>query len=112
MEYLVDTQGELRLASYLERIGAAFRTKPQRRSFAVYATGLMGDGERKSAEPMAARACPNPARVDSAHQRLAYFTRGAEWSDRDVRREAARYALEAMTTREPVLDWIIAGAGP
>lgn len=111
VEYLVDTQGELRLASYLERIGAAFRTEPQRRSFAVYATGLMGDGERKSAEPMAARACPNPRTVDSAHQRLAYFTRGAEWSDRDVRREAARYALEAMTTREPVLDWIIDDTG-
>jgi hypothetical protein len=30
----------------------------------------MGDGERKSAEPMAARACPDPDLVDSAHQRL------------------------------------------
>jgi len=28
-----------------------------------------------------------------APERLTYFTRGAEWSDRDVRREAARYAL-------------------
>jgi SRSO17 transposase len=43
----------------------------------------MGDGERKSAEPMAARACPDRDLVDSA-QRLAYFTRAAEWSDRDV----------------------------
>jgi len=38
----------------------------------------------------------------AAHERLTYFTRGAEWSDRDVRREAARYALAAMTAREPV----------
>ena len=111
MEYLLNRQGEMRLAAYLERIGAVFRTEPQRRSFAVYAMGLMGDGERKSAEPMAARACPDPELVDSAHQRLAYFTRGAEWSDRDARREAARYALEAMTAREPVLDWIIDDTG-
>ncbi|HJX53046.1 MAG TPA: transposase [Polyangia bacterium] len=111
MEYLLDRQGEMRLAAYPERIGAVFRTEPQRGSFAVYAMGLMGDGERKSAEPMAARACPDPDLVDSAHQRLAYFTRGAEWSDRDVRREAARYVLEAMTAREPVLDWIIDDTG-
>jgi hypothetical protein len=52
MEYLLDRQGEMRLVTYLERIGAAFRTEPQRRSFAVYAMGLMGDGERKSAEPI------------------------------------------------------------
>lgn len=111
MEYLLDQQGEIRLAAYLERVGAAFRTEPQRRSFAVYALGLMGEGERKSAEPMAARACPDPSLVEGAHQRLTYFTRGAEWSDRDVRREAARYALAAMAAREPVLDWIIDDTG-
>jgi len=62
-------------------------------------------------EPMAARACPNPEGVNAAHERLTYFTRGAEWSDRDVRREAARYALAAMTAREPVTDWIIDDTG-
>jgi len=60
---------------------------------------------------MAARACPNPEGVNAAHERLTYFTRGAEWSDRDVRREAARYALAAMTAREPVTDWIIDDTG-
>ena len=52
------------MAAYLERIGAVFRTEPQRRSFAAYAMGLMGDGERKSAEPMAARPRPDPDLVD------------------------------------------------
>jgi len=47
----------------------------------------------------------NPEGVNAAHERLTYFTRGAEWSHRDVRREAARYALAAMTAREPVTDW-------
>ena len=76
MEYLLDRQGEMRLAAYLEWTGSVFRTEPQRRSFAVYAMGLLRDGERKSAEPMATRACPDPDLVDSAQQRLAYFTRG------------------------------------
>jgi len=111
MEYLLDRKGERRLAAYFHRIGEVLRTAPQRASFATYALGLMGDGERKSMEPMAARACPNPEGVNAAHERLTYFTRGAEWSDRDVRREAARYALAAMTAREPVTDWIIDDTG-
>jgi FOG: Transposase len=111
MEYLLDRKGERRLAAYFHRIREVLRTAPQRASFATYALGLMGDGERKSMEPMAARACPNPEGVNAAHERLTYFTRGAEWSDRDVRREAARYVLEAMTAREPVLDWIIDDTG-
>ena len=111
MEYLLDRKGERRLAAYFHRIGEVLRTAPQRASFATYALGLMGDGERKSMEPMAARACPSPEGVNAAHERLTYFTRGAEWSDRDVRREAARYALAAMTAREPVTDWIIDDTG-
>ncbi len=111
MEYLLDRKGERRLAAYFHRIGEVLRTAPQRASFATYALGLMGDGERKSMEPMAARACPDPEGVNAAHERLTYFTRGAEWSDRDVRREAARYALAAMTAREPVTDWIIDDTG-
>jgi len=62
--------------------------------------GRLDDGERKSAEPMAASASPNPTRVNAEHKRLTYFTRSADWSDRDVRREAARYAGSAMTARQ------------
>lgn len=111
MEYLLDRKGERRLAAYFHRIGEVLRTAPQRASFATYALGLMGDGERKSMEPMAARACPDPDGVNAVHERLTYFTRGAEWSDRDVRREAARYALAAITDRGPVTDWIIDDTG-
>jgi SRSO17 transposase len=111
MEYLLDRKGERRLAAYLDRIGGVLRTAPQRASFATYAIGLMGDGERKSAEPMAARSCPAPELAEAAHQRLTYFTRGAEWSDHDVRREAGRYALAAITARGPVTDWIIDDTG-
>jgi SRSO17 transposase len=111
MEYVLDASGERRLAAYFRRIGAVLNTAPQRASFATYAMGLMGDGERKSAEPMAARACPDPERVRAAHQRLTYFTRGADWSDRDVRREAARYVASAMTARGPISAWIVDDTG-
>ena len=52
MEYLLDRKGERRLAAYFHRIGEVLRTAPQRASFATYALGLMGDGERKSMEPI------------------------------------------------------------
>jgi SRSO17 transposase len=71
----------------------------------------MGEGERKSAEPMAARACADPARADAAHQRLLHFVSNSPWSDRDVRRTAARYALDAMKARSPVQIWIVDDTG-
>jgi SRSO17 transposase len=45
------------------------------------------------------------------HQRLLHFAVDSRWSDREVRREAARYALDAMTQREPVEAWIIDDTG-
>jgi SRSO17 transposase len=107
MEYQLDSSGQRRLRRYFDRIGAVLGTVPQRRAFAAYAIGLMSDGERKSAEPRAARICPDPTRVNAEHERLTYFTRSADWSDRDVRREAARYAVKAMTARQPMSAWII-----
>jgi len=57
-------------------------------SFATYALGLMGDGERKSMEPMAARACPT-RRCQRRHERLTYSL-GSGCRRRAPR--AARYA--------------------
>src|ERR1051325_5618374 len=88
--------GEQRLESYLNRLGKVLGRDERRASFATYALGILGDGERKSVEPIAARACADPARADAVHQRLLHFMVDSRWSDRDVRREAARYALEAM----------------
>ena len=83
----------------------------RRGSFALYALGLLGDGERKSVEPLAARACPDPKRVEALHQRLLHFAVDSKWSDRQVRRVAAQYALEEMTRREPVEVWIVDDTG-
>jgi len=72
--------------------------------------GVDGDGERKSMEPMAARACPNPEGVNAAHERLTYFTRARNGPTVTC---AARRALRAGGDdgSEPVTDWIIDDTG-
>lgn len=107
----MNAAAERRLDSYFERIGDVLGEESRRGSFALYAMGLLGEGERKSVEPIAARACPDPKRVDAMHQRLLHFAVDSKWSDREVRRVAAQYALEAITGREPVEVWIVDDTG-
>jgi SRSO17 transposase len=111
MPALMNAAAERRLSAYLERIGQVLGRDDRRASFAVYAMGILGDGERKSIEPIAARACVDPARADAEHQRLLHFALDSPWSDRGVRREAARYAIDAMETRGTVESWIIDDTG-
>jgi SRSO17 transposase len=72
---------------------------------------LFGDAERKSVEPIAARACADPKKTDAVHQRLLYFMVDSDWSDHDVRLRAARYTLATLTKREPVVNWIVDDSG-
>jgi SRSO17 transposase len=111
METLLDHNGQRRLAEYFARIGDVLGNEKRRVAFATYALGLLGDGERKSVEPIAARACADPRLIDAAHQRLLHFLSDSKWSDRDVRRSAARYAVDAMTARGPVDSWIFDDTG-
>jgi SRSO17 transposase len=94
-----------------ETIGKHLRRSEQRASFAMYAFGILGDGERKSMEPIAARACGNPADCRAAHEQLLHFVGKSPWSDRAVRLEAARYVVEALSEREPITTWIIDDTG-
>jgi SRSO17 transposase len=111
MANLMNAAAQLRLSKYFDSIGAVLGRKGRRESFALYAEGVLGDGDRKSIEPIAARSCADPARANAEHQRLLHFVLDAPWSDDDVRREAARYAIEAMTAHEPVDSWIVDDTG-
>lgn len=111
MELVLDRDGQVRLSKYFSEIGDVLGNDSRRASFAVYAFGLLGDGERKSMEPIAARACPDPARADAAHQRLHHFATHSDWSDRQVRRLAARHALGAVTAQENIDAWIFDDTG-
>jgi len=111
MPQLMDAAAERRLWAYFDRIGDILGDDARRASFAIYAMGILGDGERKSVEPIAARACTDPKRIDAAHQRLLHFIVDSKWSDHDVRREAARYALDVLVARESVEAWILDDTG-
>ena len=111
MPELMNGAAEQRLAAYFDRIGEVLGRPERRASFATYALGVLGDAERKSLEPIAARSCADPDRMDAEHQRLHHFATDSPWDDHAVRCEAARYALKAMTSREPVDSWIIDDTG-
>jgi SRSO17 transposase len=100
-----------RLEQFFGCIGTHLKDRRKRESFAMYAFGIFGDGERKSAEPIAARACADPEQTNNVHSKLLYFLARSAWDDRAVRLEAARYAIEAVQQREPITTWIVDDTG-
>lgn len=111
MSTLMNVAAIERLKLYFGRIGKILGSLSRRESFATYAMGILGDGERKSVEPIASRACADPATADAAHQRLLHFVSNSAWSDRKVRCAAAHYALDAMMSHGPVQTWIVDDTG-
>jgi SRSO17 transposase len=77
----------------------------------MFDMGILGDGERKSTEPIAARACPDPKQVNNVPSKLLYFLAHSKWDDRAVRLNAAKYELEAMRHDRVVTPWIIDDTG-
>jgi SRSO17 transposase len=111
MGYELDVGAQGRLLKYFSGVGETLNNKKRRESFAIYAMGLLGSAERKSAEPLAAAASADPETCDANHQRLLHFLGNSPWNDRAVRREAAEYAIEAMTEHEPIRTWIVDDTG-
>jgi SRSO17 transposase len=112
MAYEADGGLEGRLGSFLSgTIGQHLGRREQKESFAMYARGIFGDGERKSVEPIAARATGDAASCERVQARLLNFLRESPWDDHCVRREAARYVIEALQEQEPVTTWIIDDTG-
>ena len=62
-----------RIGQYFTKIGTHLRDKRQRASFATYGLGLLGSAERKSVEPIAALACPDPVDCKKLQNRLLSF---------------------------------------
>jgi SRSO17 transposase len=89
-DYEMDSAGAARVAEYFNvTLGKHIRRSDQRASFATYAFGLLGDSERKSVEPIAARACGDPETCEQVHDRLLYFVREGAWSDKVARSPSA-----------------------
>lgn len=119
MAFSGDDAMDRRLGEYLnDRIGRHLGRREQKESFALYAHGILADGERKSVEPIAARATGSGDEheqegvlCERMQARLLNFLRDSPWDDRSVRREAARYAIEALEKQEPVTTWILDDTG-
>jgi SRSO17 transposase len=112
LEYAMDEQAAARVAEYFDRIGKHLPLPQNRESFATYAFGILGEGDRKSVEPIAAKASGGDERAaERIQDRLLHFLRESPWSDRDVRREAGRYVVAVMAEREPVTTWIVDDTG-
>src|SRR5262245_28206489 len=111
MGYELDAGAQSRLNEYFSAIGDALDNKTRRASFATYAMGLLGNADRKSAEPIAAFATPAPDQCEPAHHRLLRFVRDSPWNDHRVRRVAAKHAIEALTLEEPIQTWIVDDTG-
>ncbi len=111
MERVLDGDGIERLEEYFGEVGQVLGDDRRRASFAMYAMGLFGEGDRKSVEPIAARACGDPEDTERAHDRLLHFMTDSQWSDRGVRQKASAHALAAMAARDPVQAWIIDDTG-
>jgi SRSO17 transposase len=107
----LDAQAIDRWQEYLGGLGGKLRDKRQRASFAMYALGLLSDGERKSLEPIAARACGDPERTHAVHEQLIHFLAASPWCDTPVREYAAKHAVQAMQTQAPIRSWIIDDSG-
>jgi SRSO17 transposase len=111
MDITVDRAAEQRLEQYVRGIGSLLANKNQRASFATYALGLLAHGERKSIEPIAARACGDESECSALEQRLGHFLTNAKWDDARPRAYAAEYALTEMTRHGPVQSWILDDTG-
>lgn len=110
-DFVWDAEAQGRLQGFIDGIGGLLGSDSRRASFGLYALGLLGEGERKSMEPIAARCCCDPDQVGARHQQLQHFVTNAGWNDREVRLHAARHAVSAMTEREPVVGWIVDDTG-
>jgi SRSO17 transposase len=100
------------LLDYLNGIGEILHYPERKASFAMYVMGLLGEGERKSVEPIAARAAGgDPELCEKYHDRMCHFLHGSRWDDRAVRQYSARYALAELTRDEPIESWIVDDTG-
>ena len=107
-----DIETEGRLATFVGQVGGILGHQQRRESFAMYAMGLMGDGDRKSVEPIAARACGSAAHGSATHQRLLHFIANSDWDDNAVRLHGAKHALAALMARgEQVECWVFDDTG-
>ena len=107
----LDDGATQRLELYLSGIGSVLGNKKRRANFAMYACGLLGEGERKSVEPVAARLTGDEEQTEAMQAKLLWFLARSDWEDRPVRLHAARHAIAEMERRQAIAHWIVDDTG-
>jgi SRSO17 transposase len=86
-----------RLLDFAAEMLGALPRKDQRAAGELYVRGLLGDGQRKSMVPMAAR-------LGIDHQRLQQFITSSTWDYAAVRRSVARWFASVQPVDALVID--------
>ena len=99
---------ERELTEFLARMTQGMGRPERRAAMGNYITGLLLDGERKSALPMAARLVQDPSQADAMRQRLIECVSVSPWSDTEMLR---RLALELERALPQLEAFIIDDTG-
>lgn len=98
-----------RMDEFVNTIGAALGSKPQRTRFSEYALALLLPGDRKSMEPLAARIDPEHAMA--RYKTFQRYISVSEWDDRAVRRAAFWWAEPALLKGKAPFAWLLDDTG-
>jgi SRSO17 transposase len=99
----------LRFQAYIEHLSEAVGHADRHAPLAEYCTGLLLPGERKSVEPMAARAAPGE--VGAKHQSMHHFVAKAPWDDEKLLASIRSFVLPIIEKAAPIRAWIIDDTG-
>ena len=94
---ITEADWQVQFEAWLTPFLTCFRRQAQRRWAPVYLQGLLGPGERKSIEPMAARVAPGDV------QQLHHFISTSPWSTAPLEAELVRAAERLVGGPEAVL---------
>ena len=92
-----ETDWQAELEAWLAPFLARLRRVEQRRWAPVYLQGLLGPGDRKSVEPMAARVAPGDV------QQLHHFVSTSPWDTAPLEEELVRQADQLLGGPQAVL---------
>ena len=106
---LIARPQQRRFAAYIEGLASAAGHADRHLPLKNYCTGLLLAGERKSAEPMAARLAPDNVR--RMHQSLHHLVADAPWDDEEMLAQVRRAVLQTMQKDGPVVAWVVDDTG-
>jgi SRSO17 transposase len=98
-----------RFAEYIEELSEVIGHADRHGPLALYCTGLLLPGVRKSIEPMAARIAPDA--VGAQHQSLHHFVAKAPWDEADLVTAVRALVLPKIAEHAPIRAWIIDDTG-